>query len=109
MLDYEHGVWICAPYCSWYLWCYVVLSACLPGLGTQSISGDEYVFFKLKLSNRDSILNDKRICFNLQCLCKDNLYPGIGFFGKGYGKNDEPYRSYLLAYFIAICFILIGK
>nr|XP_055030174.1 solute carrier family 12 member 3 [Misgurnus anguillicaudatus] len=44
-----------------------------------------------------------------QCLCKDNLYPGIGFFGKGYGKNNEPLRSYLLAYIIAICFILIAE
>ncbi|XP_016338801.1 solute carrier family 12 member 3 [Sinocyclocheilus anshuiensis] len=44
-----------------------------------------------------------------QCLCKDKLYPGIGFFGKGYGKNNEPLRSYLLAYVIAICFILIAE
>ncbi|XP_030646656.1 solute carrier family 12 member 3 [Chanos chanos] len=44
-----------------------------------------------------------------QCLCKDNLYPLIGFFGKGYGKNDEPIRGYLLAYIIAICFILIAE
>ncbi|XP_067276513.1 solute carrier family 12 member 3 [Pseudorasbora parva] len=44
-----------------------------------------------------------------QCLCKDQLYPGIGFFGKGYGKNNEPLRSYLLAYIIAICFILIAE
>ncbi|TRY66619.1 hypothetical protein DNTS_034056 [Danionella cerebrum] len=44
-----------------------------------------------------------------QCLCKDKLYPGIGFFGKGYGKNNEPLRSYLLTYIIAICFILIAE
>ncbi|XP_041651193.1 solute carrier family 12 member 3 [Cheilinus undulatus] len=44
-----------------------------------------------------------------QCLCKDKLYPLIGFFGKGYGKNDEPLRSYLLAYIIAVCFILIAE
>ncbi|XP_073706976.1 solute carrier family 12 member 3 [Garra rufa] len=44
-----------------------------------------------------------------QCLCKDKLYPGIGFFGKSYGKNNEPLRSYLLAYVIAICFILIAE
>uniref|UniRef100_A0A671TWU5 Solute carrier family 12 member 3 n=1 Tax=Sparus aurata TaxID=8175 RepID=A0A671TWU5_SPAAU len=44
-----------------------------------------------------------------QCLCKDKLYPFIGFFGKGYGKNDEPLRSYLLAYIIAVCFILIAE
>ncbi|KAK0137314.1 Solute carrier family 12 member 3 [Merluccius polli] len=44
-----------------------------------------------------------------QCLCKDNLYPLIGFFGKGSGKNDEPLRGYLLTYIIAVCFILIAE
>ncbi|XP_036399123.1 solute carrier family 12 member 3 [Megalops cyprinoides] len=44
-----------------------------------------------------------------QCLCKDRLYPVIGFFGKGYGKNDEPIRGYVLTYIIAICFILIAE
>uniref|UniRef100_A0A3B4ZFW3 Solute carrier family 12 member 3 n=1 Tax=Stegastes partitus TaxID=144197 RepID=A0A3B4ZFW3_9TELE len=44
-----------------------------------------------------------------QCLCQDNLYPLIGFFGKGYGKNQEPIRGYLLTYIIAICFILIAE
>ncbi|KAJ0069229.1 hypothetical protein NL108_003157, partial [Boleophthalmus pectinirostris] len=44
-----------------------------------------------------------------QCLCKDKLYPFIGFFGKGYGKNDEPLRGYLLTYIIASCFILIAE
>uniref|UniRef100_A0A671URP5 Solute carrier family 12 member 10, tandem duplicate 1 n=1 Tax=Sparus aurata TaxID=8175 RepID=A0A671URP5_SPAAU len=43
-----------------------------------------------------------------QCLCRDNLYPYIGFFAKGYGKNDEPLRAYLLCYIIAVAFILIG-
>lgn len=45
----------------------------------------------------------------VQCLCKDNIYPYIGFFGKGYGKNNEPLRAYLLCYIIAMCFILIGE
>ncbi|KAF7467914.1 hypothetical protein GHT09_000542 [Marmota monax] len=44
-----------------------------------------------------------------QCLCEDQLYPLIGFFGKGYGKNKEPVRGYLLAYAIAVAFIIIGK
>ncbi|XP_005748346.1 solute carrier family 12 member 3 [Pundamilia nyererei] len=44
-----------------------------------------------------------------QCLCKDQLYPLIGFFGKGYGKNNEPIRGYLLTYIIAACFILIAE
>lgn len=44
-----------------------------------------------------------------QCLCEDQLYPLIGFFGKGYGKNKEPVRGYLLAYVIAVAFIIIGE
>ncbi|XP_076988617.1 solute carrier family 12 member 3 [Tamandua tetradactyla] len=44
-----------------------------------------------------------------QCLCEDQLYPLIGFFGKGYGKNKEPVRSYLLAYAIAVAFIIIAE
>ncbi|XP_061028388.1 solute carrier family 12 member 3 isoform X2 [Eubalaena glacialis] len=44
-----------------------------------------------------------------QCLCIDQLYPLIGFFGKGYGKNNEPLRSYLLAYAIAVAFIIIAE
>ncbi|XP_029952090.1 solute carrier family 12 member 3 isoform X2 [Salarias fasciatus] len=44
-----------------------------------------------------------------QCLCQDRLYPLIGFFGKGYGKNQEPIRGYLLTYVIAAAFILIAE
>ncbi|TRY79065.1 hypothetical protein DNTS_033310 [Danionella cerebrum] len=44
-----------------------------------------------------------------QCLCRDQIYPYIGFFGKGYGKNQEPLRAYLLCYIIAMCFILIAE
>ncbi|XP_041440857.1 solute carrier family 12 member 3-like [Xenopus laevis] len=44
-----------------------------------------------------------------QCLCKDKLYPFIGFFGKGYGKNNEPIRGYIVSFAIAIAFILIAE
>ncbi|XP_025026282.1 solute carrier family 12 member 3 [Python bivittatus] len=44
-----------------------------------------------------------------QCLCKDQLYPAISFFGKGYGKNNEPIRGYMLTYLIAVGFILIAE
>uniref|UniRef100_A0A3Q3LZH2 Solute carrier family 12 member 3 n=1 Tax=Mastacembelus armatus TaxID=205130 RepID=A0A3Q3LZH2_9TELE len=37
-----------------------------------------------------------------QCLCRDKIYPYIGFFAKGYGKNDEPLRAYILCYVIAV-------
>ncbi|XP_052002576.1 solute carrier family 12 member 3-like [Xyrauchen texanus] len=43
-----------------------------------------------------------------QRLCKDNIYPYIGFFAKGYGKNNEPLRAYVLMFSIAMAFILIG-
>ncbi|XP_028261586.1 solute carrier family 12 member 10, tandem duplicate 1 isoform X2 [Parambassis ranga] len=44
-----------------------------------------------------------------QCLCRDQLYPYIGFFSKGYGKNDEPLRAYILCYLIAVAFVLIAE
>uniref|UniRef100_A0A4W4FNC3 Solute carrier family 12 member 10, tandem duplicate 1 n=1 Tax=Electrophorus electricus TaxID=8005 RepID=A0A4W4FNC3_ELEEL len=44
-----------------------------------------------------------------QCLCRDNIYPYIDFFAKGYGKNNEPLRAYILTYFIALAFILIAQ
>ncbi|NXY58747.1 S12A3 protein, partial [Callaeas wilsoni] len=44
-----------------------------------------------------------------QCLCRDQLYPLIGFFGKGYGRNNEPIRGYMLTYIIAVGFILIAE
>lgn len=45
----------------------------------------------------------------LQALCKDNIYPGLGVFAKGYGKNNEPLRGYVLTFFIGLAFILIGR
>ncbi|KAL0270733.1 UNVERIFIED_CONTAM: hypothetical protein PYX00_008039 [Menopon gallinae] len=44
-----------------------------------------------------------------QALCRDGLYPYISWFAKGYGKNNEPVRGYILTFFIAISFILIGE
>lgn len=44
-----------------------------------------------------------------QALCKDNIYPGLGMFAKGYGKNNEPLRGYILTFCIALGFILIAE
>ncbi|KAI4882670.1 hypothetical protein NFI96_014659 [Prochilodus magdalenae] len=44
-----------------------------------------------------------------QALCKDNIYPGIASFARGYGKNNEPLRGYLLTFGIALAFILIAE
>lgn len=63
-----------------------------------------------RLSSSWSRITVTKACFlSWQCLCKDKLYPLIGFFGKSYGKNNEPLRGYLLTYIIAACFILIGE
>ncbi|XP_023294642.2 bumetanide-sensitive sodium-(potassium)-chloride cotransporter isoform X1 [Lucilia cuprina] len=44
-----------------------------------------------------------------QALCKDELYPKIVWFAKGFGKNNEPVRGYVLTFIIAVAFILIGE
>merc|ERR1712071_716010 len=43
-----------------------------------------------------------------QAVCKDNVFPYIGWFAKGYGVNDDPRRAFGLAFVIALGFILIG-
>ncbi|KAJ8343573.1 hypothetical protein SKAU_G00309020 [Synaphobranchus kaupii] len=42
-------------------------------------------------------------------LCQDNIYTGLKFFAKGYGKNNEPIRGYILTFIIAVAFILIAE
>ncbi|GAB6030867.1 solute carrier 12 [Chamberlinius hualienensis] len=44
-----------------------------------------------------------------QALCRDRIYPYIFWFGKGYGKSDDPLRCYGLTFIIAVGFILIGE
>uniref|UniRef100_A0A803TML4 Solute carrier family 12 member 1 n=1 Tax=Anolis carolinensis TaxID=28377 RepID=A0A803TML4_ANOCA len=44
-----------------------------------------------------------------QALCKDNIYRALHFFAKGYGKNNEPIRGYVLTFVIAMAFILIAE
>ncbi|XP_078684128.1 solute carrier family 12 member 1-like isoform X5 [Branchiostoma floridae x Branchiostoma belcheri] len=44
-----------------------------------------------------------------QAVCKDKLFPGIHIFAKGVGQSDEPRRGYLLAFVIAVGFILIAE
>ncbi|XP_026072780.1 solute carrier family 12 member 2 isoform X1 [Carassius auratus] len=44
-----------------------------------------------------------------QALCKDRIYPGMHVFAKGYGKNKEPLRAYVLTFIIGLAFILIAQ
>lgn len=44
----------------------------------------------------------------IQALGIDRIYPGLIFFSKGYGKNGEPYRGYVLTFLISSSFVLIA-
>lgn len=44
-----------------------------------------------------------------QALCKDELFPHIHIFARGYGKSGEPRRAYCLAFVIALGCIAIGQ
>lgn len=45
----------------------------------------------------------------IQALGIDRIYPGLIFFSKGYGKHGEPYRGYVLTFFISALFVLIAE
>lgn len=45
----------------------------------------------------------------VQALGVDRIYPGLIYFSKGYGKHGEPYRGYVLTFFISVAFVLIGE
>jgi amino acid transporter len=44
----------------------------------------------------------------LQALAKDKLYPLIGFFGPGYGANNDPFRGYFLVIILNL-FLNVGN
>lgn len=45
----------------------------------------------------------------VQALGIDQIYPGLIFFSKPYGKHGEPYRGYVLTFLISAGFLLIGE
>lgn len=117
-----HGVSLWPSYNRRHIWSNSVVRFGVPSLCPKSLSGTNTHIYKTMFSlfhfTRCNVI--ALLCFHClilvlfffslcQCLCRDKLYPFIGFFGKGYGKNEEPLRSYLLAYIIAVCFILIGE
>lgn len=44
----------------------------------------------------------------IQALGVDRIYPGLIFFSKPYGKHGEPYRGYVLTFFVSLVFLLIA-
>lgn len=45
----------------------------------------------------------------IQALGIDEIYPGLIYFSKGYGKAGEPYRGYVLTFLVSVSFVLIGE
>ncbi|VEN49210.1 unnamed protein product [Callosobruchus maculatus] len=45
----------------------------------------------------------------IQAIGVDKIYPGFYFFSKGYGKHGEPYRGYVLTFFVSTAFLLIAQ
>lgn len=45
----------------------------------------------------------------VQALGIDQIYPGLIFFSKPYGKHGEPYRGYVLTFLISAGFLVIGE
>ena len=43
-----------------------------------------------------------------QAVGKDKIFKKIGYFAKGYGKDNEPWRGYFLTFILACLFIAIG-
>lgn len=43
-----------------------------------------------------------------QAVCKDRLFPYITYFAQGSGKDEEPRRAYVLAFFLALLIVLVG-
>ncbi|XP_065221606.1 bumetanide-sensitive sodium-(potassium)-chloride cotransporter isoform X2 [Planococcus citri] len=45
----------------------------------------------------------------IKALGDDHIYPGLEYFAKEYGPNREPFRGYVLTFFLSSAFVLIAK
>ena len=52
-----------------------------------------------------SIVGAPRI---LQAVGKDNIYPGLHFFEKGYNANNDPFRGYILIFTASMGFVMLA-
>ena len=46
--------------------------------------------------------------FYFQAVGKDNIYPGVNFFEKGYNANNDPFRGYILIFFASMGFVMLA-
>ncbi|GLD73040.1 solute carrier family 12 member 2-like isoform X1 [Lates japonicus] len=81
----------------------IVVMSLVSGFGPLITAG---IFSATLSSALASLVSAPKV---FQALCKDNIYPGLGVFAKGYGKNNEPLRGYVLTFCIGLAFILIAE
>ena len=43
-----------------------------------------------------------------QALCKDEIFPSLNYFAATSGKEEQPVRAFVLAFFIALVFCVAG-
>ncbi|XP_075691976.1 solute carrier family 12 member 2 isoform X2 [Rhinoderma darwinii] len=100
-LDYDFSY--CKPDCKYGLMNNFQVMSMVSGFAPLITAG---IFSATLSSALASLVSAPKI---FQALCKDNIYPGLQMFAKGYGKNNEPLRGYLLTFLIALGFILIAE
>lgn len=100
-LDYDFSY--CKPDCKYGLMNNFQVMSMVSGFAPLISAG---IFSATLSSALASLVSAPKV---FQALCKDNIYPGLQMFAKGYGKNNEPLRGYLLTFIIALGFILIAE
>ncbi|XP_071997805.1 solute carrier family 12 member 2 isoform X2 [Engystomops pustulosus] len=100
-LDYNFSY--CKPECKYGLMNNFQVMSMVSGFAPLITAG---IFSATLSSALASLVSAPKV---FQALCKDNIYPGLQMFAKGYGRNNEPLRGYLLTFLIALGFILIAE
>ena len=44
----------------------------------------------------------------MKAVGKDNIYPGVNFFEKGYNANNDPFRGYILIFVASMGFVMLA-
>ncbi|GAU88425.1 hypothetical protein RvY_01129-2 [Ramazzottius varieornatus] len=97
-----NGTMDCTPSCRWGISNSYQMMTEMSAVGPIITTG----VFAASLSSALACLVSAPKLF--QALCRDNLFPYIGVFGKGYGKTDEPRLAYVLAFFIGCAVVAIA-
>ncbi|KRY56283.1 Solute carrier family 12 member 2 [Trichinella britovi] len=89
-----------------------VYCVCVLATGFTCLKDASGVLEDLKLGTLSSCAASENCTYGLlnyfQALSNDNLFPYIRYFGRGYGRNNEPRPAYILTFLIACCVIAIG-